>query len=112
MRRDELDGDDGVAVRAGSGNQTVWRWWSSRCCAGELWRRRSGWFQRRASVPANYTVTEREAREERASSAVGEGKGVRRPIYRGGEGRGDGGRGAWWPSMASVHGVMGEKRTQ
>jgi hypothetical protein len=33
MCRDELDSDDGVAVRAGRGNQMVWRW-------------RSGWFRR------------------------------------------------------------------
>jgi hypothetical protein len=49
-----------------------WRWWSPGCCAGELRRERSGWFRRRASVPTNYTAREREAREERASSVVGE----------------------------------------
>jgi hypothetical protein len=33
-----------------------------------LRRERSGWFQQKASVPANYTARAREAREERASS--------------------------------------------
>jgi hypothetical protein len=56
--------------------------WQTPVASRALFRcERSGWFRRRASVPANYTARAREAREERASLGR-ERERARRPFYR------------------------------